>query len=144
MEELYFRVDDIVNRYKGQIECWDVFNEPLHGDSHPNGEIFIEAFGEGIWNEIMERVKVIFYSTKLFLIGQLNGRSDWFNFRQSILIRSQQSMIMNLQDLIREDASTNIQARFSQVSCFLLNFRFDFRSKFQSKLDGLTLCDIYF
>ena len=43
---------------KGQIECWDVFNEPLHGDSNPNGEIFIEAFGEGIWNEIMERVKV--------------------------------------------------------------------------------------
>ena len=58
---------------KGQIECWDVFNEPLHGDSHPNGEIFIEAFGEGIWNEIMERVKV----TICLFIEKLNRPSHW-------------------------------------------------------------------
>ena len=34
-----------------------MFNEPLHGDSHSQGEIFVEAFGEDIWNEIMERTK---------------------------------------------------------------------------------------
>ena len=89
---------------KGQIECWDVFNEPLHGDSHPNGEIFIEAFGDGIWNEIMERVKV-----KLFFSFVIFRRSYLVIFRRLILIHSQLSMIMNWQDLTRVDALTNTQ-----------------------------------
>ena len=91
---------------KGQIECWDVFNEPLHGDSHPNGEIFLEAFGEGIWNEIMERVKVkLFFSLVIFFDDLI----ILVIFRQLILIHSQLSMIMNWQDLTREDALTNTQ-----------------------------------
>ena len=49
------RSTDFVIPKKGQITCWDVFNEPLHGD------VFAGAFGQEIWNEIFERVKVIYF-----------------------------------------------------------------------------------
>ena len=45
--------------WKGKIKNWDIFNESLHGAQHKKGEIFVEAFGEGIWNEVLERVKSI-------------------------------------------------------------------------------------
>ena len=53
INDLYNRTDEIVGRYAGQITHWDTFNEPLHGN------IFVDAFGDEIWNEIHARIKQI-------------------------------------------------------------------------------------
>ena len=65
-----------LNLWKGKITNWDIFNEPLHGAQHKKGEIFVEAFGEGIWNEVLERVKKIDPEIQTSMNDYELGRAD--------------------------------------------------------------------
>ena len=46
-------LDELINRYKGQIHNWDIFNEVIHGN------FFRRQFGKSFWHEVLREIKTI-------------------------------------------------------------------------------------
>ena len=58
--EVFQRTDAAVGRYKKRIPNWDVFNEVMHGDFYKRN------LGDQIWDDVIDRMKFIDPSVKIF------------------------------------------------------------------------------
>ena len=54
-------MDELINRYKGEIKNWDVFNEVIHGN------FFRRQFGTKFWDDVLSEIRLMYPDEKVDL-----------------------------------------------------------------------------